>query len=146
MFPRAMPLMWAINGVSLWESNDRTMWLLRLSRTLVDEEAMFLFYYLFLLADWTQVCAKLYCSNCAKDAMDNASDGRRCKSTCAHIVRTSRYAVIIFLVEFFYWYCTWILFFLLYRFSSSLKTKCWPLCGSVDVMKIAKKSSDAVDI
>ena len=49
-------------------------------------------------------------------------------------------------LELFFWHCTLICFFLSYRFSSSLKTKCWPLCGSVDVMKIAKKSSDSVDI
>ena len=85
--------------------------------------------------------------------MDNVSDGRRCKSTCAHIVRTSRYAnIVIFLMsvshllELFIDVVPEYTAFSSYRFSSSLKTKCWPLCGSVDVMKIAKKSSDAVDI
>ncbi|KAI5080025.1 hypothetical protein GOP47_0005504 [Adiantum capillus-veneris] len=55
------------------------------------------------------VCGRLYCSNCAKEAMDLGSAGRRCKSSCKARLGSGR------------------------RFSKSVKSKCWPLCGNNDL-------------
>lgn len=61
------------------------------------------------------VCGKLYCSNCAKAAMENMSDGRKCKDTCT--VRPSTR-----------------------RFSIKGKIRCWPFCCTTGVQKPQSKT------